>query len=92
MYKCQLCCKTVPPNTPATKITVETRAVGYPERTKVNACRKRFRVHGELRIKAVRTDDGGGRGHECQREIIVCPDCAAAWQGNGHHRTDKLQI
>ncbi len=92
MYRCQLCCKTVPSNTPATKITIETRAVGYPERLKVNACRKRFLVHGEPRIKAVRTNDSGGRGYECQREITVCPECAAARQANGHRLMNELQI
>jgi hypothetical protein len=77
MYKCQICGNTSQPRTPAYKITTETRSVSYPARSKVNACWKRVIVKGEPRSKFIRTDDKGGIGFECAREVIACPDCVA---------------
>jgi hypothetical protein len=82
MYKCQLCHNNSQPRVPAHRITLTTHAVFYPAREKVNVCRKRAGDHS----KFVRTNDPGGIGFECEREILVCPECAARWlaQNNGH--------
>ena len=90
MYRCQICCKTTPPKTPAYKITIETRAIGYSKRSRANACYKRYRDHGELRTKFTHTDDKGGSGYECKREVMVCPECAAAWK-EGMLREARLE-
>ena len=76
MYTCQLCGKNSQPRTPAHRITITTRSVDYSYRPKVNGCWKFIKE----RRKYVRTDDPGGLGFEAEREVIVCPECAAKWQ------------
>ncbi|MEW6126943.1 MAG: hypothetical protein AB1757_07885 [Acidobacteriota bacterium] len=73
MFKCQICGNTSQPRTPAYKVVLETRNVKYPFREKVNACWK----WKSDRRKFVHTNDTGGSGQECVREVLACADCAA---------------
>lgn len=69
MYRCEICCTTVPPRTRRHLIAV-TRPARYPARDRV------YVVRGDgLRYAK---DDPGGTGHEIAREIIACPACASA--------------
>lgn len=92
MFRCELCGQNSQPRSSAYKITIETRSVSYHRREKVNACRKRQK-DGTMRF--VRTDDRGGFGQECVREMLACAACAAEFsddpgylnvQRNGHRK------
>ncbi|HEX5085961.1 MAG TPA: hypothetical protein VFY40_28335, partial [Blastocatellia bacterium] len=72
MYKCQICGNNSQPRTPAYRITIETRQVHYPHRTKVNAC---YKLQRDGTTKFVRMDDTGGSGLESAREAMVCHGC-----------------
>lgn len=69
MYRCEICKNVVPPNTPATRIVVETRAATYPYRPNANRLVKK----GKEKKKP---DDPGGNGREIVRECLACPRCA----------------
>jgi hypothetical protein len=79
MFKCQICGTTSQPRSPAHKIVIETRATKYPFREKINPC---WKWKGDHR-KFVRTNDAGGRGQECVREVIACAACAAKFSTPG---------
>ncbi|MCP4348384.1 MAG: hypothetical protein GY795_23095 [Desulfobacterales bacterium] len=64
MYKCEICKKSVPPSTPATRLVVKTRKTGYPLRKDAH------------KYKKGRRDDLGGVGTEIVREILACPQCS----------------
>ena len=71
MYRCDVCDSVAPPNTPCTRIVVETRARQYPHRP---------RVHWhppDADGKGKWVDDPGGTGREIVRELRACPTCAA---------------
>ena len=74
MFKCQIC-GTLIANTPAQRVTLETRVRTYPPRKAVHivptAQKKRPRSK-ELEY----ADDPGGIGLEIVREGLACPDCA----------------
>jgi len=72
MYRCDVCDRVVPANTPCTRIVVETRAVEYPEREDAHWTPPSAGGKGKW------IDDPGGSGTEIVRELRVCPDCAAA--------------
>ncbi|HZS08630.1 MAG TPA: hypothetical protein VFD58_27600 [Blastocatellia bacterium] len=87
MYKCEICGQNSQPRTPAYKVTIETRAVLYPERPKANSC---WKLRGDRR-KFVHPDDPGGTGEECAREVTVCARCAANLAGSaGFARLGRL--
>jgi len=79
-YRCQNCGARIPPNNPAFRKVVETRAKTYPRRPKTN----RF-VRQERRIPwpekwqkeggFILTDDSGGVGQEVVKEVLVCARC-----------------
>jgi hypothetical protein len=54
------------------RTTIESRQVHYPQRAKVNDCRK---LQRDGTTKFVRTDDTGDSGLESAREALVCHDC-----------------
>jgi hypothetical protein len=72
MFRCEICGNVSQPRQPSFKIPVETRAVIYPKRSRVNACKKEF-PRGR---RFVRTDDPGGVGREAAREATACGECA----------------
>lgn len=72
MYTCELCQKTVPPQTKAHRLTVEQRPRHYPKRLNAN------RVQQDRKIYY--TDDSGGNGYEIAREVVACPECAANYR------------
>ena len=69
MYRCEVCDRVVPPNTPSNRIILETRAVEYPVRDKVHWHPPKDGGKGKW------VDDPGGRGTEIVREARACPDC-----------------
>ena len=71
MYRCDVCDRVVPANTPSNRITVETRAVEYPRRASVHWIPPTDGGKGKW------IDDPGGRGTEIVRELRACPACAA---------------
>src|ERR1051326_5467338 len=83
MYKCEICGHVSPPRTAAHKVILQTRPVFYPARPKVNACWKR---EGDRR-KFVRTNDPGGAGQECVREVTACAACASKFAERTNHST-----
>ena len=79
MYRCQLCRTVVPPRTPAQRAVVQTRVKKYPFRLKVNRV-VRKPENGKPKVTFV--DDPGGVGREVERELVVCPVCAAGRNGD----------
>jgi len=73
MYRCEMCKVVIPPNTPALRVTVETRRKVYPERRNSN----RIRIQGKK--KPLTTGDPGGIGYETVREVKVCRGCYEKW-------------
>lgn len=71
MYRCEMCHAVVPPNTPATRLVVETREKEYPTRSDRGARNKKQRFN-----RFQQPSDIGGKGVEIVREIVVCPICA----------------
>ena len=71
MYRCEVCDRVVPPNTPCNRIIIETRSVEYPTRPKVHW------VPPDEGGKGKWVDDPGGHGTEIVRELRACPQCAA---------------
>jgi hypothetical protein len=67
MYVCQCCLTTVPPRTPAHRISIETRLHRYPTRPRAN----RILRKGKERF----IPDPGGDGCEIAREIVIRPAC-----------------
>jgi len=72
MYKCQICGQTSEPRQPAHKLVIETRPVRYPFRKEAQAC---WKLEPDGRTKYKKTNDNGGLGRECVREITVCIEC-----------------
>jgi hypothetical protein len=70
MYRCDVCDSVVPPNTPTERVTVETRRVEYPHRSKVHWLPPKDGEKGKW------VDDPGGTGVETVREQKVCEACA----------------
>lgn len=79
MYRCDVCDRVVPANTPSNRIVVETRAVEYPSREKVHWHPPRDGGKGKW------VDDPGGRGTEIARERRACPKCAAGARAVTEH-------
>jgi len=72
MYKCEVCGITSQPRQPANKVVIETRPVRYPFRKEIQAC---WKFDDKGRYRYMKTNDAGGMGRECVKEVIVCPDC-----------------
>lgn len=70
MYRCEICKSVVPPNTPSTRIVVETRPKEYPTRSDRSA------RNSKRSNRFQQPSDIGGKGFEIVREIVVCPICA----------------
>jgi hypothetical protein len=76
MYQCQICGTTTPSNTPAQRITLETRKRVYPERDDIHL----VPLHKKKRPRCKEDEfiaDPGGIGFEIAREVLVCSSCAA---------------
>ncbi len=71
MYRCDVCDRVVPANTPCNRITIETREVEYPRRDDAHW------VPPDNGGKGKWIDDPGGRGTEIVRKVRACPSCAA---------------
>jgi len=74
VFTCQLCCRAVPPRTPAQRVVVCTRVKKYPYRPKANRV---VRLSENGKPKEVFVDDPGGVGREVVQELVSCPACAA---------------
>ena len=71
VYKCKKCGAQSAPRVKAQRLPLESRAVSYPFRSRVN--------YVPWRPPAERwVDDPGGRGRELVKEIVVCEKCAAS--------------
>lgn len=79
MYRCEVCDRVVPPNTPCNRIIIETRAVEYPTRPKVHWVPPKDGGKGKW------VDDPGGHGTAIVRELRACPPCAAEAGGAKEH-------
>jgi hypothetical protein len=71
MYRCDVCDSVVPANTPAERVTVETRVIEHPHRPKAH-----WQPPRPPATKGKRVDDPGGTGTAIVREAIVCARCA----------------
>lgn len=78
MYRCQICKTVVPPNTPATRLVVETREKEYPTTADRGPRGKKPRLN-----RYQQPADIGGKGTEIVREIVVCPACARKSRAEG---------
>ena len=74
MYRCEQCGAIAPPNTPAIRLAILTRPKTYPYRSKANRVAY---LDENCKHKVTYTDDPGGIGREIEKEITVCPACAA---------------
>jgi hypothetical protein len=71
MYRCDVCARVVPANTPSNLIVVETRVVDHPPREEAH-------WHPPSRGgKGKWVDDPGGRGTQIARTRRVCHDCVS---------------
>jgi hypothetical protein len=68
MYVCDICHQVQPPQTPSSRVVIETRATTYARRTDANT----FTKHHVTKYR----DDPGGTGCEIARELTACPACA----------------
>lgn len=73
MYRCQICNIVVPPNTPCTRLVVETREKEYPSRGDRGG---RNKSGGRNNPRYNSVSDVGGKGTEIVREVVACPTCA----------------
>jgi hypothetical protein len=78
MYRCEVCDRVVPANTPCNLIVLETRVVEYPKREDAHW------QPPDAGGKGKWIDDPGGRGTQIVRELRACPTCAAANAAKEH--------
>jgi hypothetical protein len=74
MFRCQLCQCVVPPRTPCHHLVLKRRSKEYPHRSKANVVVVK---EPPKKPKKEYRDDPGGDGQEIEKEMIVCPTCAA---------------
>jgi hypothetical protein len=68
MYRCEICKKVVPANTPSYLVVMDVRPATYARRLGANRFTKNRKTEPR--------DDPGGSGFEIVRELRACPDCA----------------